>query len=72
MVMRRGANMNKRKSDIDTDSERAGHQALDAVILESVVDGIDRMRDEGGIAPEIPHQEERVNVEAGTTNPENL
>ncbi len=64
--------MHKRKSDIDTNSEMAIQQAEAVIGLESVVDGIDRMRDEGGIAPEIPHRQERVDVEDGTTNPENL
>ncbi|GMA48865.1 hypothetical protein GCM10025857_02220 [Alicyclobacillus contaminans] len=41
-------------------------------IEESVVDGVDRMRDEGGIAPEVPRRPERVDIDKGTTNPENL
>lgn len=40
--------------------------------IESVVDGVDRMRDEGGIAPEIPHRAERVQTEHGSVNPEEV
>jgi hypothetical protein len=35
----------------------------------SELGGIDRMRDEGGLAPEVPHREERVDFEHGSVNP---
>lgn len=37
---------------------------------ESVVDAVDRMRDEGGIAPDIPHQESTLKERGVTGHPD--
>ncbi|QSO50645.1 hypothetical protein JZ785_17260 [Alicyclobacillus curvatus] len=47
-------------NDVDENESVLGNDAEGDEYVESVENSIDRMRDEGGIAPELPHSKDRA------------